>query len=330
MHVLATYSVPPAADSSRHHLLNVATLVGPRKGSHPHPDESPNIVFTTTKHHPVPFVESYSHAVRALPELGSVAEALPLARIALPHLGHHTPSPHLTPPQTLTVSAVICQDAAYPGLTSSLAAVDDGVVDYLQAAQLLLNPSATPASLTGLGALSLAQARARAIEHGAFLLRCDAPARHAAAAAGTGSVLIDPSGLVRVWTGFGQTDSGIWDAAIRPEEASNDEGRSTTTIWTRIGGTNAHATFGAESRFLLLVAAMTLLVRIIEGGEARRRLLDTEWRDIFSRIRERARDGWRRARWSTSHGGSAGSAPNRLEGARGQGQEEQERLIEVD
>ncbi|TKA53758.1 hypothetical protein B0A53_03800 [Rhodotorula sp. CCFEE 5036] len=169
VHVLATYTAPPAADSARHQLLNVATLVGPREDSSHNPDENPNIVFTTTKHHPVPFVESYSHAVRAVPELGSVAGALPLARIAVPHSGHHTPSPHLTPPQRITVSAAICQDAAYPGLTSSLSVV--GGDDHLQAAQLLLNPSATPASLSGFGALSLAQARARAIEHGAFLLR---------------------------------------------------------------------------------------------------------------------------------------------------------------
>ncbi|GAA5991694.1 hypothetical protein JCM10908_001095 [Rhodotorula pacifica] len=281
-----------------------------------HTDNSPNIVFTTTKHHPVPFVESYSHAVRALPQLGSIAGWLPLAQVTLPH-PPHTPSPHLTPLQSLSISAAICQDAAYPSLLSSLARVDSS---QDRTAQLILNPSATPPSLPGFGALSLAQARARAIEQGAFVLRCDEPA--VAATSSSGSVLIDPRGQVRVWTGS-DSSSGSWEAAIRPEEAST-HGRA--TFWTWLGGTGAEAVLSAEARFLLLLAAAVLLVRIVEGGEARHYIGETDWRQAIGRYREQARMGLQQMRIRLSRTGN-GDGPGGSNGDRGT---ERERLIEVD
>ncbi|GAA5867834.1 hypothetical protein JCM3774_005874 [Rhodotorula dairenensis] len=318
VYVLATYSVPPPTDSGHRKLLNVATLVGPR-GSRPTDDDAaPNIVFSTTKQHPVPFVESYSHAGRTLPDLGPVDGALPVARVALPH-STHTPSPRLTPLQQVTLSAAICQDAAYPALISTLAPVGvDG--DASHAPQLILNPSATPSSLQGLGQLSLAQARARAVEQGAFVLRCDEPG------SGSGSVLIDPTGQVRVWTGShaagGGDRGGSWEAAIEPEEAWTTSAHR-RAYWTWLGGTSADSLLlGAESRLLLLLGTVVLLVRVVDGGEARRCMLATDWRQAVSRtgeglqaVRGRARSAWRERRGVLREDGSV---------------EAQARLVEVD
>ncbi|BGP57123.1 hypothetical protein JCM8202v2_004763 [Rhodotorula sphaerocarpa] len=288
--ILATYLVPVPAGPERHRLLNVATLVGPRSPD-THADRA-NIVFSTTKHHPVPFVESYTHAVRDWPEVGSVRGAVPLARVALPP-DRHTPARHLTPPENLSLSAAIWQDAAFPSLLSTFASVAVRVSDIPRSSggpQLLLNPSASPPSLPGLAALSLAQARARAIEQGAFVLRCDRPAL--GGVGGPGSVLIDPSGRVRVWTGPAGAAGGSFEAEVRPEEAragsrSGGAGRG----WARIGRNEVGDWTGAEERFFVLLAAVLFLVRGIEGGEAARRLGDMQWRTLAVSSRARLHEG---------------------------------------
>ncbi|GAA5843137.1 hypothetical protein JCM9279_001872 [Rhodotorula babjevae] len=316
VYVLATYAVPPASSSSHryaHKYLNVATLVGPRSSSS---SSSPNLVWSTTKHHPVPFVESFSHSARRLDALGSTSDALPLADVALPH-APHTPSPHRTPQQQLSLSGAICQDVAFPSLVSSYSSPhyrdDADPPPHRQhprrTPQLLLNPSLVPPSLSGLARASLAQARARALEHGAFVLRCSA--------GGGASALVRPEGDVRVRV-EGSERGGSWEAEVALERASAWRG-GTWFEW--VGGRAGGAWIGAEGRWWLVLAAAVAFVRLLEGGEAARWLGGVKWRELRGRVVEKVRSTGRRV--------VHGSAREVEGGVRG-GPSEEERLIDVE
>lgn len=317
VYILATYVVPPASASHRHDhkYLNVATLVGPGASSSA---PGPHIVWTTTKQRPVPFVESFSHTLRSIPSLGSQPGALPLAEVQLPH-GSRTPSPHLTPQQRVSVSGAICQDIAFPSLVSSyvVPSSDDSNPHRRRPAapprtpQLLLNPSLVPASLPGLARASLAQVRARALEHGAFVLRC-------AGAGGGDSALVGPEGDVRVLQ-RGDERGGSWEAEVGVERARATRGG---TWWEWVGGTTRGGWFGGEGRWWLVLAAGVALVRLVEGGEAGSWLSDVEWAGLRTRMGERMREERRRIAGVLSR--------EREEGAREDGRTPEARLIDVE
>lgn len=279
--ILATYLVPPPSSSRRNNkLLNVATLVGPTTDA----DEpsGPNLIWSTTKHHPVPLVESYSHVSRQMSAIGSTPASLPLADIALAHAAH-TPSPHLTPLQHLSLSGAICQDIAFPTLASSYAlsytAPPDGSShNPPRTPQLLLNPSLVPPSLPGIAASQLAQARARALEHGTFVLRCDAPSSGS-------SALVGPHGEVLVRA---LQAGGSWEAEIRPEQAAARHGG---TVFEWVAGVEAGEKrwVGAQMRVLLGLLAGLAAVRIVEGGEVARWGREIDW----TSARARVHDVWR-------------------------------------
>ncbi|BGP50474.1 hypothetical protein JCM10450v2_006393 [Rhodotorula kratochvilovae] len=277
VYILATYLVPPASSSSheRQKYLNVATLVGPASLSSTPSAPSPHLVWSTTKHHPVPFVESYTHATRALPALGSAPHALPFASVQLPH-APHTPSPHRTPLQRVALAGAICQDVAFPSLLSTFSPVPHTGAHNtpLRTPQLLLNPSLAPPSLPGLAHASLAQARSRALEHGAFLLRCDA----------TGSSLLaGPDGDVRVLV-LAREGAGSWEAELPLGRAAAGRGG---TAWDALGGTRGgDAWVGAQGWAWLALVAFVALVRVVEGGEAGHWLRGVEWRQLGERARE--------------------------------------------
>ncbi|BGP34226.1 hypothetical protein JCM10296v2_006041 [Rhodotorula toruloides] len=114
VHILATYLVPPPLSQHSSKRLNVATLVGPSTVD----TSTPNLVFSTPKQHPVPFIESHSNTARSAPSLGSLSDTLPLAAVTLSH-PPRTPAPHLTLLQTVSISAAICQDVSFPSLLTS-------------------------------------------------------------------------------------------------------------------------------------------------------------------------------------------------------------------
>ncbi|BGP26591.1 WD-repeat-containing protein [Rhodotorula toruloides] len=260
VHVLATYLVPPPLSQHNSKRLNVATLVGPSAVDTP----TPNLVFSTTKQHPVPFIESYSHTARSAPSLGSSSKALPLAAVDLPH-PPHTPAPHLTPPQTVSVSAAICQDISFPSLLTSYVSPSTSSADSPpKKPQLILNPSNTPSSLHGISHAQLAQTRARALETNSFVLRCDSPG------AASGSALLGPQGDVRVKTG-GEGVVGSWQAEVGVQRA----GGGTLLTWIgRRGGRR----FGSEAFVLFLAASLVVVVRLVEGGELVRAVKTIAWR----------------------------------------------------
>lgn len=190
MFILATYSI------EQHKVLNVATLVGPSDSS-----TTPNIVFSTTKHHPVTFIESYSHSHRVDALLGSSPSALPLSTIEIPH-PHHTPTPNLIPLERVSVSAAICQDIAYPSLLGSyIEPSQDGTGKKehrkARSPRLIPNPSRVPT--TSLALSQLDQVRARAVEQESWILRCDTSGSLVESSREGGiSSLVAPDGEVRV------------------------------------------------------------------------------------------------------------------------------------
>jgi predicted amidohydrolase len=150
----------------------------------------PTILFSTTKHLPVPFIEGFPLTPRDSPEFGSSSSALPLGRITLPY-PPKTPSPHLTPLQTLDLSAAMCLDVTSPSLftryTSSASSSHQSSSQY---PSLIINPSSLPLDSPYLISQQLSQASTRALETGAFILRCDS--------AGGASALLGPDGISRV------------------------------------------------------------------------------------------------------------------------------------
>ncbi|GAA5859450.1 hypothetical protein JCM1840_004621 [Sporobolomyces johnsonii] len=264
IYVLAAYLVP-APNSPRHKLLNVATLVGPSSS----PSATAiNLVWSTTKHHPVPFVESYSYAARLDPSLGSSANQLPLSRIELSH-ETHTPSPHLTPLQTVSLSGAICQDVAFPSLLASFVHPSSSSSSAPpQTPQLILNPSHTP--LLSLARAQFAQVRARAIEQNAFILRCDA-------AEGV-SGLVGPDGDARVVRRSSDEGTGSWEVELDVERASG--ATAFARVWRGPG-----TTVGAEGAVVgWLVLGVALLV-VGESGVVTRRKVRGGWRKIKEVVR---------------------------------------------
>ncbi|GAA6029100.1 hypothetical protein JCM8097_001594 [Rhodosporidiobolus ruineniae] len=307
VYILATYLVPPPASSSKHKLLNVATLVGPTSSSlTPLPHEQPFLVWSTTKQHPVPFVESYSHSGRLDPVLGSGAGVLPLAQVQLRHESH-VPAPHLTPHQQLGVTGAICQDIAFPSLLGSFASPSSSSAQSRpKTPQLILNPSLTP--LSSLSHAQVAQARLRAVEHNAFLLRCDGS---------TGaSALIAPDGEIRA-VSYGGEGGGSWEASIEVERAN---GRTPyERIW---GGGRSRAR--SEGAVLLWLALTLVAVYAAEEGVAQNAAKRVEWRRLGGRMRERLT----RAREAVAHllpGHASHEAPSS-----GERSAEEGRLVEVD
>lgn len=258
VHILATYFVPPPLTQHSSKRLNVATLVGPSAVDTP----TPNLVFSTTKQRPVPFIESYSHTARSSPSLGSSASALPVAAVTLPH-APHTPAPHLTPFQTVSVSAAICQDISFPSLITSYVSPSITSSTSPKNPQLILNPSNTPSSLDGISHAQLAQTRARALETKSFVLRCDSPG-----AAG-GSALVGPQGDVRVKTRGGE-GVGSWEAEIGVERAR----KGTPLTWL---GRQGGGGLDSEGFVHFLVASMIVVVRLVEGGELVQGIKSIDW-----------------------------------------------------
>jgi apolipoprotein N-acyltransferase len=264
VHIAATYVVPAASPAPRHKVYNVVTLVGPSKGA-----GTPRIVWSTTKHNPVPFVESYANLIRSDASLGSSPDRLPLARIELPHRPH-TPSPSLTPLQSIDVSGVICLDIAFPSLVNSY------TVPFFSEAQplspaLIFNPSATPSTLAR---VQFEQMRARAIEQRTFVLRCDSD---------TGiSGLVAPDGTVRV---IRYADEG-WNSWETDIDAERGKGRtffamlkSEWSVWAMMVGLTLFAALGdygggAVARRTMEVARRTLSKFSKLGGSRDERLVD--------------------------------------------------------
>lgn len=228
VHILATYLLPAPSPASPHKLLNLATLIGPSAES-----GKPNVVWSTFKHLPVPFVESYSHSARLNPALGSAPNSLPLATIHLPH-GKHTPGPHQTPLQPLAVTAGICLDVASPSLFQHYAHPvhnsDDDHDDEQQkrafgearSPALILNPSSVPPPHS-LALTQLEQAQARAVEANAWVLRCDGPSGI--------SALVSPGGEVRAVRMGGREGWGSWEGEI-----DGDGARGESFYGRRLGG----------------------------------------------------------------------------------------------
>lgn len=200
--IAATYLLPT---SPSRHLLNVVTLVGPSST----PGSPPNIIWSTTKQHPVPIIEDFTHISRTDLSLGSLPNHLPLSTIRLPHLPH-TPSPHLTPLQPLAITSATCLDIAFPTLLTSFV-VPLSSPSHPRTAQLVLNPSSAP---EGLAQVQWEQAAARAWEGRAFVLRCDT--RDGI------SGLVGPDGRTRVLRG-GEEGWGSWEGEMDAERA---EGRT--------------------------------------------------------------------------------------------------------
>ncbi|GAA6062842.1 hypothetical protein JCM10212_001848 [Sporobolomyces blumeae] len=270
VHVLVTYSIRPRQYAPRHHRLNIATLVGPRA----RPEEPrPNVVFSTTKHNPVPFIESYSHSDRVDAVLRSSPAALPLGRIKLPH-PPHTPW-HLVPFETVDVSAAICQDVAFPSLVASYLAVDAS--SPAKTPQLILNPSDVPTS--SLAESQTSQARARAIEQRASILRCDG-------AEGISS-LTGPDGEVRTVVNNGEEGWTSWEGYVDVdvERASGRTGFARRAL----GGSSA---LGSEVATLFWIALAVTLVGVVESG-----VFNPEMR---ARMIEKVKAGWE---WLSNRGG---------------------------
>ncbi|GAA5924109.1 hypothetical protein JCM1841_004576 [Sporobolomyces salmonicolor] len=273
IYVHAAYLVP-APDAPRHKLLNVATLVGPSSSPS---STAINVVWSTTKHHPVPFVESYSYATRLDRSLGSSANQLPLSHSELSRAAH-TPAPHLTPLQTVDITGAICQDVAFPSLLSSFvrpsssSSSSPSSSSGPQTPQLILNPSYTP--ILSLARAQFAQVRARAVEQNAFVLRCDA--------AEGASGLVGPDGDARVLRSADEV-TGSWEAELDAERAT--EATGFTSVW--FGDA-----VGAEWAVVGWLAGVVVLVAAGESGAVTRR-----------RMKLALEGGWRKvkeaARWTT-------------------------------
>lgn len=273
--ILATYLVP--ASLSGHKLHNVATLVGPSAGG----DHKPTVHFSTTKHLSVPFIETYSLIPRSSLALGSSPDALPLARLSLPH-PPKTPAPRLTPLQQVDLSAAICLDIASPSLfthfLSSPTSSTHSQKRKLHTPSLILNPSPLPSS--SLAPAQLTQLAARAIESNAYILRCDS-----GGGSGEGvSTLVGPDGVTRVWRA-GREGWGSWEGGVDLERAAGKGWALFGGEWTVLGigvmlmmlGEVQWATFGGRLR-RLAGSAMSAAVSTerLQGREEEGRLVEVD------------------------------------------------------
>lgn len=306
-YILATYLAHPSSSSasSKHKLLNVATLIGPASLASPSPSDQPYIVWSTTKHCPVPFVESYSHSSRDNVALGSASNALPLAAVYLPH-EPHTPHPNTTPLQSINVAGAICQDVSFPSLLNSFVAPPSSAPPP-RTPHLLLNPSITP--ISSFAEPQLAQARARAVENAAFLLHCDG-------AAGT-SALIAPSGETLSLV-YAEDGRGSWEAEVAIERGAR------TTIFARLPG-DGRSWLGAEGAALLWLGVLLTLVSLVAAGAVQKGFRMVRWRKLGKKTVEGAE--W--VRWTVERllGRLSEDGSGRVGSTR---RDEEERLVEVD
>lgn len=263
--MLATYTLTVPHS---HRILNIATLVSPseRKDGR---GTIPNIVYTTTKHLPVPFFERYTHATRDDLSLASTGDRLPLARLDMPH-APNTPAPKLTPRQSVEVTTALCLDIASPALLRTYVASRQSPSLARNAApQLILNPSFTPPHLPAIAqAHVLNQIRARAIENSAFVLLCDAGAGGSAAT----STLVSPqSDTLAIVRGPGAS----WEyTGVEPELAgrSSPSSLKTGARWILTAG-GSHAYAGDWLEWTLLAALAMLLdsvfINLSDGDDNR-------------------------------------------------------------
>jgi uncharacterized protein GlcG (DUF336 family) len=311
-YILTTYLVPPSPSpgSPSHKLLNIATLVGPSSLASPAlPAGEPYVVWSTTKHHPVPFVESYSHSSRNDLVLGSSPNALPLSTVKL-QPESHVPSPKLTPLQSISVGGAICQDVAFPSLLSSFivpSSSSSPASSLSRTPHLLLNPSLTP--LCSFASPQLAQSRARAVEAGAFLLRCDG-------AAGT-SALVGPDGEVLSLV-KGEDGGGSWSAEIAVERASG------ATLFQRLAG-GGRSKIGAEGASLLWLALLFGAISFVDAGGVQHTARRIEWK----KLGRKAVEGAKWVRWTVER--MVGRVSEEGMGRSGViERDEEERLVDVE
>ncbi|GAA5897246.1 uncharacterized protein JCM6883_006630 [Sporobolomyces salmoneus] len=265
---------------------NIATLVGPSISSPLNYASSPRIVFSTTKHHPISFIESYSHSHRLDPVLGSSPNQLPLSTIEIPN---HSGVPRSVPDEEVAISAAICQDIAFPSLLSSYIRPtvslsrnkdnDDQKHSKKQkkrSPQLILNPSRVP--LTSLALAQVNQVKSRAIEQDGWILRCDSSSSSSSEHGEGGiSTLIAPDGSVRVLQPTGAAvGSNIWSSPL-DIELSSGRGSPFSRVWGK-------DRFGSE----FAVWLWTLLAVIVAE-------LIASWRREWV---ERVKEAWRWVRRS--------------------------------
>ena len=204
----------------------------------------PNIVFSSTKHLPVPFIEGFPLIPRESKALASSSTSLPLARVEITHSTktHHRP-------ETLAevdVSAALCLDISSPSLlTQYRAPAHANAQPSRHTPQLLLNPSSIPDTSTSFLATSqLTQLTARATEINAFILRCDTP--------GGISALVGPNGEHRHLQP-GDEGWSSWEATIDLRRGSGG------TVWSWWG---ARWWLGGEWGVLLMIGM------VLVAGEA--------------------------------------------------------------
>lgn len=294
----ATYMLP--STSTPHKVYNLATLIGPTwTTSTP---SIPNILYSQSKSHPVPFIESYSHVDRFDTDLRSIANKLPLVEINVQH--HlYTPSPKLTPLQSLSISSAICLDISFPSLVNSyFSNSKDKSLKSLKSPSLILNPSST--SLESLALSQLAQVSSRAIEQNTFILRCDT--------SGGISTLVGPDGKARV-TKPGSEGWASWIGEIDSERAG------ATSIFTSVGrllGGGGEVTTWFVLLLLVLVGVTTsrsgVNFRVDSSVSASERVGEA-WNSITN--------GWRR---TTERIGRSGLIGRRVQS------EAEGRLVDVD
>lgn len=249
VYIAASYVLPLGGS---HRVWNIVTLVGPTNAG----ANEPYIVFSTTKQLPVPLVESYAHAFRQDPSLKSLTGRVPESTIEIAHRSH-TPSPNLTPLQSLSISSATCFDISLPALFS-------------YSPSLILNPSSSP--VVGLSLSQIEQAKARAIENHAFVLRCDA-------SSGGVSALISPDGIVLAQI-FGGGGAGSWEFEIDVENASSPrflEGMRVTNEWLALGLLSLLVAGGFVGEIALRGRRIETKGRLLDSFRAGFRRL-TSWR----------------------------------------------------
>jgi hypothetical protein len=217
-------------------VYNIATLIGPTKS----PASTPNVVFTTQKHLPIPIIESYSSLTRTDRILGSSPDHLPLSRIELAHHSK-TPSPKLTPFQTIDVSASICFDIVQPNLMSSfiLPSSLSPSSDLPRSPNLILSAASSPSLFAP---LLIENAISRAQETSSFILHCDTTSE------GGTSALIDPQGqILDLKKGIGL---GSWETEIDLSRSGGGGKMRDWIVWMLLIG----FTVGSTVNVRLLVA----------------------------------------------------------------------------
>lgn len=231
------------------------------------------------------------HLTRTLPSLLSTPHHAPLALITLP-IRPSTPSPHATPPESVLITGSICLDISSP-LPFSPFASPASLSPSSYSPALILNPSSTPLLSLAWSQFS-SQAKARAAEQSAFVLRCDS-------AEGL-SGLLAPDGSVRV-VRLGEEGWWSWEVEVDVERAERG------AWWSWIG----RGSFGAVA--WARVVAIGVVLAVLAG----KRGAKVRWGVVGKRIGGRVRERTGALKWR-----AAGEAGKEVE------REEQRRLVDVD